>query len=69
VNGLRIRAASAWDSLRPPRLSGASGRPLNFPVRRRSLRCTTLLHGSYSFDLDSLGPYYRSTLIASAVGS
>jgi hypothetical protein len=33
VNGLWLRAAGAEDSMRPRRLVGASGRPLNFTVR------------------------------------
>ena len=35
MNGLRVRAAGAEEIVRPRRLSAASGRPLNFTVRRR----------------------------------
>jgi hypothetical protein len=33
VNGLWFRAAGAEEIVRPRRLMGASGRPLNFTVR------------------------------------
>jgi hypothetical protein len=36
VNGWWLGAAGAKDSVRPRRLIGASGRPLNFTVRGRN---------------------------------
>jgi hypothetical protein len=41
VNGLRVRAAGAEEIVRPRRLVSASGRPLNFTVRRSRTQLDT----------------------------
>jgi hypothetical protein len=43
MNGLLLCAAGAEDSVRPRRLIRASGRPLNFTVRRRHRAWTSSL--------------------------
>jgi hypothetical protein len=43
VNGFCIRAAGTDEIVRPRRLIGASGRPLNFTVRQRLKGCPDVL--------------------------